>query len=92
MRKDQIEAAVRDAVRQAIVPIQADIIRKQWPADGIVYVRLYTDDGREEWVLLDADCAYEKAIAMLRTPVDRLEGNNAHGDEDECGGGVCGVR
>lgn len=42
-RKDPIEKAVYDATRRAPAPIRAEIIRKEWPADGIVYVHLTVD-------------------------------------------------
>ena len=87
--KDPIEKAVRDATRRAPAPIRAEIIRKEWPADGIVYVHLTVDSGAEEWVLLETGSDYDKAYAMLLEPVRRLIGE----DYSSCGAGdVCGVR
>lgn len=78
--KDAIERAVQDVTQRAPRPIHGEIIRKEWPADGIVYVRLYTDGGRAEWALLETGSSYDKAYAMLLEPARRI-----------LGGGNCGV-
>jgi len=74
---DPIQQALSDVVRKR--GIHGEIIRKAWPADRIVYVRLSADDGYEEWVLLDVDCGYEKAATMLDRPARRLQRGEAHG-------------
>ena len=81
--KDPIDQAAEDIARQyAPCLLKAEVIHKEWPADGIVYVRLYTVDGMEEWALLDRDCDYDKAYAMLLPQAERLIS----------GGGGIGVR
>ena len=70
--KDPIDQAAEDIARQyAPCLLKAEVVHKEWPADGIVYVRLYDAEGGEEWVLLDRDCDYDKAFAMM---LPRLNG------------------
>lgn len=81
--KDPIDQAAEDIARQyAPCLLKAEVIHKEWPADGIVYVRLYDAEGGEEWVLLDRDCDYDKAYAMMLPQAERLVS----------GGGRLGVR
>ena len=59
--------------------INAEIVQKKFPAEGIIYARLYTDDGREEWTLLDPDSDYDKAFAMMMRSANRLREDDDRG-------------
>jgi hypothetical protein len=56
--------------------IHAELVQKRWPAEGIVYVRLYDDAGHEEWALLEQGCDYDKAFVILQTAALRLGGGS----------------
>lgn len=74
-----INRAVRMITAQRNV--QAEVIRKPWPAEGIVYVKLYRGDD-EEWTLLTDGCDYDTAYVSLQQAANRLG----------TGGGMYGVR
>ena len=59
--------------------ITAEIVQKKFPAEGVIYARLYTDDGREEWTLLDPNSDYDKAFATLIHSANRLRKDDDRG-------------
>ena len=67
----QLQQAVQTVAQQH--GVHAEIIQKRFPAEGIVYVRLFDDDGHEEWTLLDPDRDYDKAFVSLQRSAIRLE-------------------
>lgn len=60
--------------------LHAETVQKKWPAEGIVYVRLFNDEGGEEWVLLERGREYDATYTALQRAANRLKG---------CYGGVC---
>ena len=69
----QIERAAK--MISDIADVHVEIVQKKFPAEGVIYARLYTDDGREEWTLLDpsSDSDYDKAFATLSHSAKRLK-------------------
>ena len=67
-------------------PIRYEIINKEWPANDLAYIRLYTEDGRSGWTLAAPGSTVESVTDSVRVEADRLIPKAA-----DCGGGSCGV-
>ena len=75
--RSQLEQAVYMITTQR--GIHGEIIQKKFPADGIIYVRLYDDAGNEEWSLVEPGIDYDSAYAILQQPANRLRDGETRG-------------
>lgn len=65
-------------------PIRYELQQKDWPAQEMAYLRLYTDDGRDGWVLIAPGSTPKTVAASVRSVADRLA-------RETCGGDACGL-
>lgn len=71
MSTKQLEQAVKQVAKQH--GLHAEITQKRFPAEGVVYVRLFDDDGHEEWSLIDPSRNYDTAFLALQRSAIRME-------------------
>ena len=75
--RSQLEQAVYMITTQR--GIHGEIIQKKFPADGVIYVRLYDDTGNEEWSLVEPGIDYDSAYSILQRPANRLRDGETRG-------------
>ena len=51
-------------------PIRYEIINKEWPANDLAYIRLYTADGRSGWTLVAPGSTVESVTVTNLTHTD----------------------
>ena len=68
-------------------PIRYELQEKDWPADEMAFIRLYTPEGRNGWVLIAPGSTVEGVTASLLAVSGQLIRKAA-----SCGtGDVCGI-
>ena len=66
--------------------IRYEVQTRNWPCNEMAYIRLYTEDGRNGWVLVASGCTEEGVAEKIRGVSEMLvrEGQR-------CGGDACGI-
>ena len=59
--------------------IRYEIQLKDWPADDIAYIRVFTPDGRNGWVLIAPNSTTESVEKNLRGVVEYLKRSDPSG-------------